>query len=229
VLEGRLAIRCDGDTCVAGPGDYVALPRGLPHTFRVVDGRPARLLLVHETDAFLRFVEGAGVATEHRRLPSELPAIDIEALARGSAELAHAPVVGAPMTDGESQRILEAAGSTSPDLRSRVRGVAHVMLTVRDLRISEPWYRELFGLVTTTNRTAEDGTGHVAMLHPATRTVVALRAGDGGDPGFDEHRVGLDHLAFGVTDRLDLDAWTAWLDERRIPHGGSPTCPSVLA
>ena len=133
----------------AGPG---ARGSGVPccgrHVFNV------RRSLVHETDPFLRFVEGVGVAAEHRRLPSELPAIDIEALARGSADLAHAPVVGAPMTDGESQRILEAVGSTSSDLRSRVRGVAHVMLTVPDLRISEPWYRELFGLVTTTNRTA---------------------------------------------------------------------------
>jgi len=67
------------------------------------------------------------------------------------------------------------------------------------------------------------------MLHPATGTVVALRADDGGDPGFDEHRVGLDHLAFGVTDRLELDEWTASLDERRIPQGASPTCPSGLA
>lgn len=225
VLDGRLAIRCDGDTFIAGPGDYVALPCGRPHTFRVVGGRPARLLLVHETDAFLRFVEGVGVPAEHRRLPSGLPAIDMETLARGSAELAHAPVVGAPMSEEEVKRILGGDGSTSPDLRSRVRGVVHVMLTVRDLRVSEPWYRELFGLTTTTNRAAEDGTGHVAMLHPPTGIVVALRAGEADDPGFDEHRVGLDHLAFGVTDRLELDEWAAWLAERHIPHGGIADLP----
>jgi len=73
--------------------------------------------------------------------------------------------------------------------------------------------------VTVTDRAAEDGSGHVAMLHPPTGMVIALRTGDRDDAGFDERHCGLDHLAFGVADRAELERWAAWLDDRRVSHG----------
>ena len=43
ILEGTLTVVCDGQTSRVGPGSFVYLPRGRPHTFRVDEG-PARLL-----------------------------------------------------------------------------------------------------------------------------------------------------------------------------------------
>jgi glyoxylase I family protein len=43
-------------------------------------------------------------------------------------------------------------------------------------------------------------------------------AGTGGT--FDEHRTGLDHVAFACADRAELEAWAARLDELGIAHGG---------
>jgi catechol 2,3-dioxygenase-like lactoylglutathione lyase family enzyme len=34
-----------------------------------------------------------------------------------------------------------------------------------------------------------------------------------------EFRSGLDHVAFGVADRAELDAWAARLDELGVAHG----------
>ena len=44
VLEGRLLLWCDGRVFEAGSGDTAALPRGVPHSFRVISDRPARVL-----------------------------------------------------------------------------------------------------------------------------------------------------------------------------------------
>jgi catechol-2,3-dioxygenase len=38
--------------------------------------------------------------------------------------------------------------------------------------------------------------------------------------GFDERRPGLDHVAFGVGDRADLEKWARRLDELDVAHGG---------
>ena len=38
--------------------------------------------------------------------------------------------------------------------------------------------------------------------------------------GFDEHRTGLDHVAFACRDRDELQKWAARLDELGIAHGG---------
>lgn len=225
LLDGSLAVRCGDQSFVASAGAYLALPRGVPHTFRVLDDEPARLLLVHETDAFLRFVEGLGEPAEERRLPTVLPAVTLEELARGSAELAHAPVVGPSMAEDEARQIAAENRAVPGDLRSRIGGIVHLMFTVRDLRVSQPWYSNFLSLVTVTDRAAQDGSGHVALLHPPTGLVIALRTGDRDDVRFDEQRVGLDHVAFGVRDRGELQAWMEWLTERHISHSGIKDVP----
>jgi quercetin dioxygenase-like cupin family protein len=106
MLDGRLAVRCGDETFVASAGDYVALPKRVPHTFRVVDGRAARILMVHEDDSFLRFVQALGVPATARELPSSLPSVDLDRLGRASAEIANAPVVGPSMTEEEAHAIV---------------------------------------------------------------------------------------------------------------------------
>jgi quercetin dioxygenase-like cupin family protein len=45
VLEGEITIVRDGETIVAGPGSYVALPRGVPHGFRVSSADVSKVLI----------------------------------------------------------------------------------------------------------------------------------------------------------------------------------------
>jgi catechol 2,3-dioxygenase-like lactoylglutathione lyase family enzyme len=65
----------------------------------------------------------------------------------------------------------------------------------------------------------------VFLLHDGLGIRLGLTqhaAGDGGP--FDETRTGLDHLAFGVASRAELDAWAARLDELGVPR--SPVAPA---
>lgn len=38
--------------------------------------------------------------------------------------------------------------------------------------------------------------------------------------GFDEHRLGLDHVSFGCADRSELNVWEAHLERLGVAHGG---------
>src|SRR3954463_3316545 len=44
VLDGALTVRCGDDTYDARTGSYIFLPRGVPHTFRVISETPVRML-----------------------------------------------------------------------------------------------------------------------------------------------------------------------------------------
>lgn len=69
VMEGSVTVRCGDETFQAGAGSYVFLPRGVPHTFRVSDEGPARMLTLLTPgggEAF--FVEG-GRPAERPTLP----------------------------------------------------------------------------------------------------------------------------------------------------------------
>ncbi len=61
VLEGELAIVCDGKWIKAGLGTYVFGPREIPHGFKVVGSAPARILLLCAPAGFEHFVLEPGV------------------------------------------------------------------------------------------------------------------------------------------------------------------------
>ena len=56
VLEGELAVVCDGKWMTASPGTYVFGPRNIPHGFKVQGDAPARLLLICTPGGFEQFV-----------------------------------------------------------------------------------------------------------------------------------------------------------------------------
>jgi len=56
VLEGEMAFVCSGTWLTAGPGAYVFGPRNIPHGFKVVGDRPARMLLLCAPGGFEQFV-----------------------------------------------------------------------------------------------------------------------------------------------------------------------------
>ncbi len=56
VLEGEMAVVCDGKWLKAGPGTYVFGPREIPHGFKVVGTAPVRMLLLCAPAGFEHFV-----------------------------------------------------------------------------------------------------------------------------------------------------------------------------
>jgi len=97
----------------------------------------------------------------------------------------------------------------------------HVALTVRDLTVSGPWYRELIGADPVIEEDTRFGYRHVVwMLPDNTLFGIHQHTEAAPDETFSEYRVGLDHVAFGCASRADLQDWVTRLDELGIAHGG---------
>jgi mannose-6-phosphate isomerase-like protein (cupin superfamily)/catechol 2,3-dioxygenase-like lactoylglutathione lyase family enzyme len=209
LLEGEVVVRCGNETLVARPGAYVVLPHGVEHTFRVTSRVPARLLLVHADDSFLHFIETLGTPTTEHRLPppGEFDA-DGETIVRVSAEHG-APIVGPSLEEDDARAH---TGSDAPPLGA----VNHVSLVVSDLRRSESWYTDALGLIRVDGEIAEDGTGHVALLHPQGGWVLGLASGA-------EPRT--DHVAFSCVDRDALIECRASLAQRGLEPGTITDAP----
>ena len=69
VLDGEMIVRCGDDTTVVGPGHWVSMPRGVPHTFLVVGSRPAHILLVHDNASFRDLIRELSTPAEALVLP----------------------------------------------------------------------------------------------------------------------------------------------------------------
>lgn len=97
-------------------------------------------------------------------------------------------------------------------------GVAHLTLTVRNLKVSEEWYCELFGF----ERVHQEHRPHsdaVLLRDPGSPMVLSLRQHHGsGTARFDETRTGLDHVSFGVADRAELEEWQRRLAGHHVEH-----------
>src|SRR3954454_2595210 len=60
VLEGEARFLCDGEDLAAGPGDFVLLPAGLPHSFLVGSSGPLRTLQITTPGGFEAFAATVG-------------------------------------------------------------------------------------------------------------------------------------------------------------------------
>jgi quercetin dioxygenase-like cupin family protein/catechol 2,3-dioxygenase-like lactoylglutathione lyase family enzyme len=211
LLEGELVLRCGEQTRLARAGTYVVLPRGVEHTFRVTSSAPARLLLVHANDSFLRFVESVGTPTTERRLP---PAgthdVDLETLMRAGAEHG-APMVGPSLEEEEAR-----AYAGGDDAATTLGAINHVALSVTDVARSERWYTQAFGLVRIDGEVAEDGTGHVALLSPTGGWVLSLASASA---------AAVDHVALTCAHRDALVRRRDDLDARGIAVGTITDAP----
>jgi catechol-2,3-dioxygenase len=104
--------------------------------------------------------------------------------------------------------------------------ITHVALTVRDLHVSVPFYEDLFDTDPVIDEDTDPDMHHTVFL-VGNGTLVGLHQHRTPAPSeaFSEHRVGLDHLSFGVADRGELEKWARKLDERGIEHGGIKDAP----
>ena len=98
--------------------------------------------------------------------------------------------------------------------------ITHVAVTVNDLAVSVPWYTQLFG----TEPVLDEDTGPFHHIVYAARAhalrAARLPASCSRPTPFEEHRPGLDHVAFGCANRAELEEWEARLNELGIAHGG---------
>lgn len=98
-----------------------------------------------------------------------------------------------------------------------ITGGHHIALTVRDADRSAQWYEDLLGMQVVLKGDDETVRFRV-MAHPDSGWVIGVRQYPGHPDGpFEEFRTGLDHLAFGVSSRAELQAWEQTLREAGIP------------
>jgi catechol-2,3-dioxygenase len=97
----------------------------------------------------------------------------------------------------------------------------HVALTVRDLDVSEPWYRALVGADPVLDEHTDAGFRHIVWAFD-NGTLFGIHQHDQAaeDERFTEFRVGLDHVGFGCANRGELEKWVERLDSLGIAHDG---------
>jgi glyoxylase I family protein len=209
LLDGELVLSVGEETTVARPGTYAVVPAGSDHTFRVTSPSPARILLVHDDDSFLRMVRAGGTRAHEHRLPSPGEFnLERERLSQ-LVEDHDSRVVGPSL---EEEHVRSFVGEPQRSLGA----VNHVALGVTDLRRSEPWYVEAFGLVRVDGEADEDGSGHVVLASPSGGWLLTLEA---------PASPAVDHVAFTCADRAALVAWRDGVAERGIAPGTITDAP----
>jgi mannose-6-phosphate isomerase-like protein (cupin superfamily) len=84
VLSGTARYSCDREDFTAGPGDFVMLPVGLPHTFVVGPDEPLHVLQLSTPGGFEDYVAMLGEPAGERRLPEPAP-VDPAALGHAAS------------------------------------------------------------------------------------------------------------------------------------------------
>lgn len=96
--------------------------------------------------------------------------------------------------------------------------ISHLDLSVSDLEASTKWYTETLGFTKLFGKDLDERSMAV-LLHAGSGVILGLlqhRDRLGG--AFDERRTGLDHLAFAVAERAELDSWQARFAELGVTH-----------
>jgi glyoxylase I family protein len=99
-------------------------------------------------------------------------------------------------------------------------GIHHINLSVTDLERSAAWYIEVLGLTKGWEMEDVEGRGRkFVLLHPGTplRIVLTAHVANRGE-SFSEFHTGLDHIAFTVADRAELEAWRRRFAELGVDH-----------
>lgn len=101
-----------------------------------------------------------------------------------------------------------------------IAGLSHLTLTVSDVQASTKWWTDLIGIQKLFEG-VEDGIEYSVNMHPSG-LIMGFRAHEKGEAGdrFEETRVGLDHFAFHVASRAEMEEWASKLDELGIVHSG---------
>jgi quercetin dioxygenase-like cupin family protein len=90
VLDGEFRWKLGDELSVTGPGSFVFIPRGLPHTWQVIGERPGRMLVTFAPAGMEGFFERLSSSTE----------FDPDAFRAAAAEHAM-EVVGPPLAESD--------------------------------------------------------------------------------------------------------------------------------
>jgi mannose-6-phosphate isomerase-like protein (cupin superfamily) len=107
IIEGQMVVRCGDEELVAGAGQWVSMPRGVPHTFRVLGEREAKILLVHDNASFRDFVRDLSTPAGERVVPSNPMFPPIDELGRAAASHGLKPF-GPPLSAEDAESVLAA-------------------------------------------------------------------------------------------------------------------------
>lgn len=69
LLDGSMTYRAGDETFHLSPGDFIWLPMGLPHAFRVTGPSPVRFLGLTTPGALMTLYDEVGMPAAERRLP----------------------------------------------------------------------------------------------------------------------------------------------------------------
>ncbi len=108
ILDGKMVMRCGDDALVVGAGHWVSMPRGVPHTFRVMGDHEARILLVHDNASFRDLIRELGVPAAARVVPLQPVFPSTDELARVARSHDLSPI-GPPMSAKDANAIFAAA------------------------------------------------------------------------------------------------------------------------
>jgi catechol 2,3-dioxygenase-like lactoylglutathione lyase family enzyme len=98
--------------------------------------------------------------------------------------------------------------------------LTHVAITVQDLSVSVPWYKALFDAEPVLDEDTDPDIHHtVFLLGNGTLFGVHQHKTPAPKEQFSEFRVGLDHIAFGVENRAELEKFASRLDELGVARG----------
>ena len=99
-----------------------------------------------------------------------------------------------------------------------ITGFSHLTLTVTDVDRSTAWWSELLGLQTLFDGD-EGGIRYTVNMHAGTGMIIGFGQHSKSEPQrFNEHTIGLDHAAFNVATRAELDGWKTRLEELGVDH-----------
>jgi glyoxylase I family protein len=96
----------------------------------------------------------------------------------------------------------------------------HVAVTVSNLDVSATWYTEVLGFETAFREDGDDRKACVMRFRAGRYSVGLVQHGSAANAPFDPSRVGLDHLAFDIESRDQIDEWAARLTASGVEHSG---------
>jgi glyoxylase I family protein len=94
--------------------------------------------------------------------------------------------------------------------------VHHISLTVTDLDKSVAWYERVFGIHPMMDEEHDGGMARI-LADEQWRLVIGLHRHDVNQgEAFSERRTGMDHVCFGVPNRVELVTWQQHLRELNV-------------
>jgi glyoxylase I family protein len=108
---------------------------------------------------------------------------------------------------------------------AELNGFHHVALTVTDLDASVAFYSKVLGFEELFREEGGPRRACVMRFSNGASSVGLVEHGDGPRDRFDPTRIGLDHYAFSVGTRDELDEWAERLTVAGVMHSGPIAVP----